>query len=202
MTPVTRTPSADVEQALLAAAERLLEAEGVDALSVRRIAAEAGVAPMGVYNRFGGKDGVLNALLVRGFDDLDGALTDIEESDPLRVLATTGRRYRGFAKAHPAMYALMFDRGVPGWEPSPEALEHSAASFGRVVTYVRQAMATGAIIQDDDVEVAQRLWSACHGAVSLELRGLGFVEDLDAHHERLIDTMLAGLSAPRATEPR
>jgi AcrR family transcriptional regulator len=193
MKPVTRTPSVDIERSLVDAAERLLEAEGVEALSVRRIATEAGVAPMGVYNRCGGKNGLLDALLTRGFDDLDEALAGIGDDDPLAVLMECARRYRRFAKAHPAMYRLMFDRAVPGWEPSPEAIENSAASFGRVVGYVRDAMASAAVVPDDEVEVAQRLWSACHGLVSLELRGLGFVEDIDRHHERLTETMLAGL---------
>ena len=41
-----------MEAALLASAAELLEQEGPDGLSVRRIAAAAGVAPMGVYNHF------------------------------------------------------------------------------------------------------------------------------------------------------
>jgi AcrR family transcriptional regulator len=48
----TRTPSVAMEAALLEAAAGILETEGPDALSVRRIAATAGVAPMGVYNHF------------------------------------------------------------------------------------------------------------------------------------------------------
>ncbi|MGH3855747.1 MAG: TetR/AcrR family transcriptional regulator, partial [Pseudonocardiaceae bacterium] len=55
------------------AAERLLN--HLNALAVRDIAARAGVAPMGVYNRFGSKDGILNALLQQGFDELAAAVT-------------------------------------------------------------------------------------------------------------------------------
>jgi AcrR family transcriptional regulator len=196
MTLVTRTPSNAVEGALVDAAERLLEAEGVEALSVRRIAAEAGVAPMGVYNRFGGKNGVLDALLIRGFEGLGAAMADVPTGDPIVVLTESGSCYRQFAKAHPAMYRLMFDRAIAGWEPSAEALAHSEASFQCLVGNVRQAMDAGLIRPDDEVEVAQRLWSACHGLVSLELRGLGFVADVDTHHRRLTETMLAGLAAP------
>ena len=53
-----RTPSADVERELLAAAEAVLVRDGPGGLTVRAVAAEAGIAPMGVYTRLGGKDGL------------------------------------------------------------------------------------------------------------------------------------------------
>src|SRR5512146_317989 len=69
-----RTPSADVERELLAAAEAVLVRDGPGGLTVRAVAAEAGIAPMGVYNRLGGKDGLVDALLIKGFDRLRESL--------------------------------------------------------------------------------------------------------------------------------
>src|SRR6201987_4474698 len=69
-----RTPSADVERELLAAAEAVLVRDGPGGLTVRAVAAEAGIAPMGVYNRLGGKDGLVDALLIKGFDRLRAAV--------------------------------------------------------------------------------------------------------------------------------
>ncbi len=54
----SRTPLAAVERELVTAAETVLVRDGPGALTVRAVAAEAGIAPMGVYNRFGGKDGL------------------------------------------------------------------------------------------------------------------------------------------------
>src|SRR5260370_9083456 len=65
-----RTPSADVERELLAAAEAVLVRDGPGGLTVRAVAAEAGIAPMGVYNRLGGKVGLVDPLLIKGFDRL------------------------------------------------------------------------------------------------------------------------------------
>ena len=53
----------------------MLEREGVAGLTVRAVAAEAGVAPMGVYNHFDGKPGLLLAVLQRAFDGLREAVT-------------------------------------------------------------------------------------------------------------------------------
>src|SRR5580698_11163567 len=115
----TRTPSAGMEAALLASASDILESEGPDGLSVRRIAAAAGVAPMGVYNHFDSKNGIIEALFVQGFERLREALTTIADiADPYEALREAGRRYRTLAQAHPMVYQLMFLRTLPGYEPS------------------------------------------------------------------------------------
>ena len=88
-------------------------------LSVRRIAAAAGVAPMGVYNHFDSKNGIIEALFIQGFERLREALTTIAEiKDPYEALREAGRRYRALAQAHPMVYQLMFLRTLPGYEPS------------------------------------------------------------------------------------
>src|ERR1700728_4930769 len=78
-----RTPSADVERELLAAAEAVLVREGPGGLTVRAVASEAGIAPMGVYSRLGGKDGLVDALLIRGFDRLRATVEAGDEPDEL-----------------------------------------------------------------------------------------------------------------------
>ena len=196
MTPRTRTPSNEVGTAVIDGALRVLESDGPGALTVRRIASEAGVAPMGVYNHFGGKDGVVEQLFVRGFDQLRAAFADVGSDDASEDLIEAGRRYRRNALAHPAMYAVMFELAIRDFEPSPEAKLEALASFEELVRLVRRAMDTGDIATADPVDVAQGVWSLCHGQVSLELRGIGFVEDLDAHHERVMRAMLRGLQAP------
>ncbi len=75
---MSRTPSREVESALLEAAEEILATEGPSALTVRKVATCAGIAPMGVYSRFSGKQGLLEALFVKGFEGLqrDGQCSD------------------------------------------------------------------------------------------------------------------------------
>src|ERR1700732_1431042 len=90
----TRTPSAGMEGALLTSAADILESEGPDGLSVRRIAAAAGVAPMGVYNHFESKFGIVEALYVQGFNRLREATASIDDiQDPNEALQECGRRY-------------------------------------------------------------------------------------------------------------
>ena len=189
----TRTPSAEVRADLLAAAGRILEAEGAGALSVRRIAAEAHVAPMGVYNHFDGKHGIIEALWVEGFERLRAVLEAVRAlDDPAEVLVEGCRRYRVLALEHPGTYRIMFLGGIPGFEPTPDAAWSSALAFEALVANVRRAMDAGAVVAGDQVQTAQVIWAAVHGWVSLELDGLVFLSDAEGGAEAMARTLIGG----------
>lgn len=192
-----RTPSGDVEGALLDAAERLLEREGPSGLSVRKLAAEAGVAPMGVYNHFEGKNGIVDALFRRGFATLASQLDVMAaEPDPVVALAAGAQAYRRFALDHPTTYAVMFLRAVAGYEPSEEARATAGASFEVLASTVARGLDAGALSQGDAPDLAQQLWSAIHGAVALELAEIGFCDDPADVYDDLVATLLRGMATP------
>jgi AcrR family transcriptional regulator len=197
----TRTPSADVERELLAAAEAVLVRDGPGGLTVRAVAAEAGIAPMGVYNRLGGKEGLVDALLIRGFDRLGAAIGAAGEPDAVQRLLSCGRRYREFALANPNFYAIMFENAIPREEVPEVVKEHAAATFGAVVRNVELVAASGAITAPDATEVAQQLWSAVHGAVALELKGMIQTPDPAATFGALLLTLVRGLAAHTVASP-
>ena len=192
----SRTPSAEVERELLAAAETVLVRDGPGGLTVRAVAAEAGIAPMGVYNRLGGKDGLVDALLIKGFDRLRAAIEAGREPDMLARLRSCGRRYREFALANPNFYAIMFEDAIPREHESAEVSEHARGSFAALVRLVELASASGVIAAPNPLEAAQQIWSAVHGAVALELKGLVLTPDPEATYAAFIDTVIRGL-APR-----
>ena len=190
----TRTPSAGMEGALLTSAADILESEGPDGLSVRRIAAAAGVAPMGVYNHFESKFGIVEALFIQGFERLGAEMAAMAQiEDPVQALAEGARRYRALALAHPMAYQVMFLRAVPGFEPSIHALGQCTGTFDSLVAAVERAMRAGAIAEASPNDTAQVIWAAIHGWVSLELLGIGFVEDQEAGYDRLCQALLRGL---------
>ena len=99
--PAAAARTADVRSALVQAAVAVLERDGLPGLTVRAVAAEAGVAPMGVYNHLHGKDGLLVAALAQAFDNLTAAVTWPADLPPDEAFLETGRRYRRFALAAP-----------------------------------------------------------------------------------------------------
>jgi AcrR family transcriptional regulator len=190
----SRTPSADVERELVSAAEAVLVRDGPGGVTVRAVAAEAGIAPMGVYNRLGGKEGLVDALLIRGFDRLRATVEAGNEPDMLERLRACAVRYREFALANRHFYAIMFEDAIPREHLSAEVAEHAKAAFGALVRKVDDAAAAGRIGAADPVDVAQQVWSAVHGAVALELKGLVLTPDAEATYRAAVETMLRGLA--------
>ena len=183
-----------MEGALLSSAADILESEGPDGLSVRRIAAAAGVAPMGVYNHFESKFGIVEALFIQGFERLAAEMAAMAQiEDPLEALREGARSYRALALAHPMAYQVMFLRAVPGFEPSDPALTSCTRGFDSLVDAVERGIRAGVIAPGSPTETAQMIWAAIHGWVSLELLGLGFVEDHETWYDRLCEALLRGL---------
>jgi hypothetical protein len=87
----------------------------------------------------------------------------------------------------------MFLRTIPGYEPGEHALEVAAGAFDALVAAVERAMAAGVLAPADPTETARIVWSNVHGWVSLELLGIGEVEDQDAGFDRTCRSLLAGL---------
>jgi AcrR family transcriptional regulator len=188
----SRTPSAEVGRELVSAAEAVLVRDGPGRLTVRAVAAEAGIAPMGVYNRFGGKDGLVDALLIIGFDRLHASVEAGTEPGTPASLHASGLRYREFALANPHLYAIMFEDGIPHESRSQEVGEHAIAAFGALVRLVELA-AAGRLHAPGPHEAAQQFWSALHGAVSLELKGMVLTPDPAATYRALLETIIRGL---------
>ena len=189
----------ETREALLAAAHDLLATAGPAALTVRRIAAAAGVSTMNVYSRFGGKDGVLDELFIHGFQRMSDEMADSPTSDdPIEDLMECGRAYRAFARNNPTYYSLMFDRVAPDFAPSDRAIETALAGHARVIDRVQRAMEAGAIRQGDAFQVASALWACDHGLASLEYRtpagARSELFDWDVISETAMRAMLRGLA--------
>jgi AcrR family transcriptional regulator len=189
-----RTPSRDLQSALVDAAEAVLVREGRGAVTVRAVAAEAGVAPMGVYNRFGSKEGLLEMLLIRGFEGLRQAVAAHGELDPIDRLYASGVRYREFALAHREHYAMMFGGPLSPAEPSVELQLCAKTAFEELVGHVTTGIGAGRLIAGDPQDMAQQIWSAVHGAVTLEMQGKVLTPDPEATYRALLHLIVRGLA--------
>jgi AcrR family transcriptional regulator len=188
----------EVRRALLDAAHDLLATAGPGGLTVRGIAAAAGMSTMNVYSRFGGKDGVLDELFTDGFRRLGEEMAATGDSDdPLDDLRRCGRSYRRFARENATYYSLMFDRVVPDFEPSDAARAVALGTLGQLQRRVERAMAAGVIRAADPFAVATALWACQHGLASLEARameGEAAIFDWDTAAALATDALLRGFT--------
>ena len=181
---------------LLDAASRILESEGPQGLTMRRVAGDVGCSTSVLYSMFGGKAGVAEALWCEGFERLHAALLAVDGDEPLARLAGLGRAYRTCALANRSYYAVMFARPIPGFDPSPEAYEVSLRPLRLLTDAVAECMAAGVFRPVDPAHAARVLWAASHGAVSLELAGYEGAIDPAACYQDVVAAAAASFFAP------
>jgi AcrR family transcriptional regulator len=135
------------------AARDLLEEEGIDALSMRRIAQRLGIQAPSIYKHLPDKDALEAAIISTGFDE-QAALFEaaLEQPDPLGALA---RAYRDFGRQHPHLYRLMTDRTLNRELLAPGSEERAALPLYK---------ATG-----ENIDLARAAWAFGHGMTILEL---------------------------------
>jgi len=164
--PKQRTP--ELGEQVLAAALRIVERDGVAALTARRLAEEAGTSPPAVYELFGDKAGVVRAIFFAGFAQLGAALAGLRDrEDPVEDLVALAQAYRGFIVEHPALSAVMFSRPFASFDPAPEEAAAGAAVRERIVAMVRRAIAAGRL-HGDPTDVAHACVALVHGLAAAE----------------------------------
>jgi AcrR family transcriptional regulator len=178
--------------ALIEIAAHLLAEEGPQALSTRRIAAEAGSSTMAVYTHFGGMSGLVREMVYEGFARLQGYLSRVEETDdPVADMALIGRAYRHNAVANSHLYAAMFGgSSLAGFSLTEEDRQHGRYNLANVVECASRCIAAQRFRPGDAAMVAHQMWITTHGLVNLEL-GDYLIEPWTA--DRCFEEQLIGL---------
>jgi AcrR family transcriptional regulator len=158
----------DERSRLLSAASQILHAQGPEGLSVRKVASAAGCSTMGVYTRFGGKPGLMDALYAEGFQILSDAQDQIQRPPGRGQVLAFCAIYRAVARSHPAHYALMMG-GIPGYKPSAESAQLSSVRSEVLCQAVHEAQSLGEIPGRAPEDLTYALLAVCHGLVTFEV---------------------------------
>jgi AcrR family transcriptional regulator len=201
MTPLSssmsgmETAADDRRREVVEAAARLLAEEGPHALSLRRVAAEAGGSTQIVYTLFGGKPGLADALYAEGFGRLSAAMRAALDAapppgDPERLVAV-GRAYLSFARTEPAFFAVMFGRAIAGFTPTRGTKAYGRqCTFGQLVAEVQGCLDAGTLVGATADDLARLCWLTVHGLAALDTAGMLSPEDPEAFVEHVLRTPL------------
>src|SRR4051795_13355954 len=167
-----------LREALLQAAERVLERDGLAGLTLRAVAREAGVSHAAPTHHFGDLTGLLSELAAIGFRMFNAAMAvaNASETHPMMKGMASAKAYVAFAQAHPGMYGLMFrNERLDMTRPSlHEAATASFAGLARGVSASRQEKISGEALEAlslDQAAAIARAWSLVHGFTMLLLDG-------------------------------
>ena len=164
-----------LREALLQAAERVLEREGLAGLTLRAVAREAGVSHAAPTHHFGDLTGLVSELAAIGFRQFNAAMVSACDAaaTPLERLLARPKAYVAYAQAHPGMYGLMFrterlDYSRPSLH---EAAEASFAGLANAIGAMRQEQFSGDALTLNQGAAIARAWSMVHGFTMLLLDG-------------------------------
>ncbi|PZQ50078.1 MAG: TetR family transcriptional regulator [Rhodovulum sulfidophilum] len=164
----------DLRNALLAAALELLEAEGRERLSLRRVAARVGVSHAAPAHHFPTLRALLTALATIGFERFDAAMRRARQAatpDPAAQLRAAEAGYLAYARANPALFRLMFDATLLDWT-DPALVRASEPGYAQLVEICAPAAARLGITDRAGRAALERLvWSVAHGRAHLSIDG-------------------------------
>ena len=173
--PVTRASyhHGALREALLTASLQLIEAEGIGAVSLRRVAREAGVSPAAPYHHFPDRASLLAALSAQGFQLLADELAAARAAadSPVRALSALIRAYVDFARQNPAYFRLMFRPELSEPQQHPDAKAAADAASACLEETVADCVRAGVIPAAQADELCITAWSIGHGMASLLVDG-------------------------------
>jgi AcrR family transcriptional regulator len=187
----------NLREALLGAAERLLEREGPSSLVLRRIAADAGVSHAACYHHFASREALLRGLAAHGFQRFGAALREAAGARPgVEGFAEMGVAYVRFAAEHPALFRVLFGPEAAERHADPEVAAAADAAFAGLV---RMAESAGPGSAEEIRRRALGAWAVVHGLASLLVDGQLGRLGLDlSQHEAAARALLAGAPMPPA----
>ena len=183
-----RGEGARLTEDIIAGALSLIEREETDeAVTLRAVAREIGIAAPSIYAHFPDRDAIVLAVVARAFDELSQAITEGHVGvgpDPVERLVAGCEAYVSFGLRRSARYRVLFSEERLGgknycrpvaFAPSGHLLlEFGAETFAILVDALETCVAAGRSTSTDPVADSTAIWVALHGTVSLKTALPGF----------------------------
>lgn len=198
MSRTDRYHHGDLHDTLLQEANTLLNEQGIEGLSLRKLAERAGVSRTAPYHHFRDKNALLCALASRAFEQLDDLIQrQLEQTGHQPDIQGFVIEYLRFATENPEQYELMFGRTLwKSGEPTAELKQVAYRSFRRYADGLSALLRGRLPSGTDPLRVAQASWATIHGLCRLTIDGV-YVnrEDMEAVSQQAVALIQAALAA-------
>ncbi len=205
----------NLKESLIVTALDMLRSEGFEAITLRELATRLGTSRSAIYRHFSGKEELMKAVILAGFDLLSEVIEPHfgnREKPLLERFHAMGISYITFATENPNLYRLLFgadmsrEREEVCVEERPElhkmmhgestaTTEEPVDSFAKLVAIIVEAQEQQLFKREDPVLVATAIWSLLHGLSSLAIDGhLSVCNNIREIYEVNFKILLEGLS--------
>jgi AcrR family transcriptional regulator len=169
---MTETALVPTQTRIFAAARALFDQDGVDGISMRRIAEKVGITPMAIYKHYPDKDALLNALMLDGFSAWQARVERLDASEPLVWLDQMSEAYLDFALDEPRRYEAAFLLKASAARRYPDDfLAGRSPAISRMMARIEQAKAQGLIDETPTIDIAISLAALPQGLVDIYRAG-------------------------------
>lgn len=163
---------------IFSAAKEVFVSEGADGLSVRKVAARAGVSPMAMYRHFADKEALLNALMLEGFSAWEARVRAVKAKDPLRWLDELLEAFLAFSIEEPHYFDAAFFLPAPKARRYPDDFEAGRSpAVAMILARIEEGQALGRIARRAPLEIVIELSGLAQGLVSMQRAGRFSNED-------------------------
>ena len=176
------------QERIFAAARALFDQNGVEGVSMRRIADMVGITPMAIYKHYPDKDALLNALMLDGFAAWEARVEKIRGAEPLDWLGQMGEAFLDFALTQPRRYEAAFllkasaTRRYPG-----DFVAGRSPVISQMMARIEEARARGLIADVPTMDITIHFTALTQGLVEMYRAGrfAGEAEFRDAYRKAL-----------------
>jgi len=179
---------------ILEAAWELARSQGLAGISLRELAQKIGMRPPSLYWYFDSKNAIYDAMFAQGNRQLLAGMAELDWPEDARgILRLSARKFVEFSTENGERYQLLFQRTIPGFEPSPEAY----ALAMQVVNQMRARLAAAGVTDPRAFDV----WTALVSGIAAQQianepggdRWVRLIDEIvDAYADRLMASKQGG----------
>ncbi len=197
----------DLKNALIQAGIKILAEEGIEGLSLRKVAREAGVTHSAPYAHFADKQAMIAAISTDGHRKVYERITTVADKfpdDPLRQFIETAWAYVSFGFEEPDHFKITFSASVEREREYPALVEITGKTFDVLRQLIIRCQQAGLIDKGEPDLAAVTVWGFVHGFVQLIQEGMisHNVTNRYSRREMLILSLNHMLKKPLTIDPQ
>ncbi|QQZ62465.1 TetR/AcrR family transcriptional regulator [Paenibacillus sonchi] len=171
------------------AAAAILQEEGPEAVTVRRVSQKMGCSTKIIYSLFVNKEGLAQQLYLEGCKLLAQRFEEVSpSSNLLQHLLDLGEAFWQFGQEYTSYYKLMFGGAFAEFKPDAESMQGTMTAMSRLLILISTAQQQGQISDKEETQtIVSTIWASLHGVIHLYMGG--FLGDADAAHAVYKQTM-------------
>ena len=162
----------NMRSTILAAAVEAFERDGLEGLSMRKVAAKVELTPMALYRHFADKQALVDAITLEGLEAWRARLARLRAADPAEWLEAAAEAFLDFALEEPRRFEAAFLLRANSARRFPDDFAAGRSpAVAMMSERIEQAKAQGLLGDAPSLEIALSIWAMAQGLVGLYRAG-------------------------------